>query len=310
MKCLKKSLIFDPAENDSNWINSYAAIPVVNLISDTVLRIYFSTRDPNGRSLPTFIDVSADNPHDIRYIHDKPILKLGKIGTFDDNGIMPSSIVYFDGKTYLYYIGWNPQVTVSYRLSIGLAISRDGINFYKYSEGPLMDRDKYEPYFNTAPHVIIDNGKWKMWYVSCTGWKIINDWPEPLYLIRYAESDNGINWERMNVECIGYDEFAHAIGRPFVYKDNNLYKMIYSYRNSVDYRSDPKRSYRLGYAESFDGLNWERKDHCIDLKSNPQFWDSVMQEYCSIYTFNDTTYLLYNGNGFGKAGFGYAILES
>ena len=308
MNWKKKGLIFNPQNNSSNWIKSYAALPVCNLVSDDLLRIYFSTRDKKGRSIPTFIDVNPENPKEILKIYNKPILELGKQGSFDDNGIMPSSIVEHEGKKYLYYIGWNPQVTVSYRLSIGLAISDDGIVFKKYSLGPLLDRDLNEPFFNTAPYVILEDGVWKMWYVSCTGWKNIKNWPEPYYLIRYAESKNGINWIRQNVECIGYDDFTHAIGKPCVFKQADVYHMIYSYRNSIDYRIDSTKSYRLGYAKSKDGINWNRKDDEINLKTPVDNWESIMQEYSSTYIFNNKRYLIYNGNGFGETGFGYAEL--
>ena len=309
MKWEKKGLIFNPEKNNSNWINNYAALPVCDLISDDVLRIYFSTRDLKGRSVPTFIEVNPERPEEILNVSSKPILSFGEQGTFDDNGIMPSSIVNYKGKKYLYYIGWNPQVTVSYRLSIGLAISEDGENFIKHSIGPILDRDKDEPFFNTAPYVIIDNGVWKMWYVSCTGWKNIKDWPEPFYLIRYAESKDGINWNRKNIECIGYDDFTHAIGKPCVFKKNDLFHMIYSYRNSVDYRIDVNQSYRLGYATSTDGINWQRKDDEIELKTPAENWESIMQEYSTTYVFKGKRYLIYNGNSFGKTGFGYAILN-
>ena len=309
MEWKKKGLIFNPLENKSGWIKNYAALPVCDLISNSLLRIFFSTRDEKGRSIPTYIEVNPKNPKIILKISSKAILDLGEQGTFDDNGIMPSSIVNHNGKKYMYYIGWNPQVTVSYRLSIGLAISDDGIIFKKYSKGPLLDRDINEPFFNTAPYVIIDNGIWKMWYVSCTGWKNIKNWPEPFYLIRYAESKDGIKWARKNVECISYDEFTHAIGKPCVYIHNNLYHMIYSYRNSLDYRNDYTKSYRLGYATSIDGVKWERKDNLVNLKEPAEKWESIMQEYSSTYLFNEKRYLIYNGNDFGKTGFGFAILN-
>lgn len=307
----KKGLIFDPKQNASDWITHYAALPVCDLLADDRLRIYFATRDEKGRSRPTFIEVDPANPEKILYIHDRTILEPGEQGTFDDNGIMPSSIVNVDGKKYLYYIGWNPQVTVSYRLSIGLAISDDGgVTFRRYSQGPICDRDMHEPFFNTAPYVIRENGEWKMWYVSCTGWKQINGWPEPFYLIRYSESKDGIHWVRSNKECIGYDDFTHAIGKPCVIKENGLYRMYYSYRNSVGYRTDKEMTYRIGYAESADGVTWQRKDARVDLKSDAQGWESEMQEYCSIYRFRDKWYMVYNGNMFGESGFGYAVLDS
>jgi hypothetical protein len=90
----------------------------------------------------------------------------------------------------MYYIGWNPQKTVSYRLSIGLAISEDGgKTFNKVSDGPIMDRSIDEPFFNTAPCVIKENNKWKMWYMSYKKWEIINGIAEPFYNIKYAESN-------------------------------------------------------------------------------------------------------------------------
>jgi len=305
----KKGLIFNPKDNSSKWINNYAAIPVPDLLSDKKVRVFFSTRDRKGRSIPTYIDCDPQNPEKILYTHSTTILELGKLGTFDDNGIMPSCIVNHGNKKYMYYIGWNPQKTVSYRLSIGLAISEDqGESWTKYSNGPICDRGVDEPFFNTAPYVIkFSDTDWRMWYVSCTKWEIVNNWPEPFYNIKYAISKDGINWEKTDITCIDYDAFTNAIGRPCVIQEGNIFKMVYSYRNIKDYRTNPKTSYRLGYAESLDGLNWERKDKDMGIRFGIESWDSMMNEYSSYYLFNGNIYLLYNGNGFGSTGFGYAI---
>jgi hypothetical protein len=304
-----RKLIFKP-ENNSDWMVSHASIPVADPLDDNRLRIYFGTRDHMGCSRPTFIEVHGNDPQKILYLHDRPILVLGKLGTFDDHGIMPSWLVHHNKEIYLYYIGWNPQITVSYRLSIGLAISKDGgINFEKYSEGPICDRDLHEIYFNTAPCVMIDNGIWRMWYVSCTGWQIIDQRPEPSYHVKYAESSDGIHWRRTGQICIDYDEFTKAIGRPCVFFDSGIYKMLYSYRSVNSYRTDPEQSYRLGYAESSDGINWIRKDKEVGIARSEEGWDSEMMEYCHICRWQAKTYMFYNGNGFGKSGFGYAVLN-
>jgi hypothetical protein len=309
MKWIKKGLIFKP-DNNSDWMVSHASIPVADSVNDDVLRIYFGTRDKEGRSFPTYLEVLADDPREIRYVHDQPILSLGKLGTFDDNGIMPSWIVNHGSKKYLYYIGWNPQVTVAYRLSIGLAISEDGgKSFSKYSEGPICDRDVDEPYFNTAPCVIVDGPSWKMWYVSCTGWEMINKRPEPRYHIKYALSDDGIHWQRTNQVCIDYDSFTDAIGRPCVFVTNGMYRMLYSYRSIQNYRTDPGQSYRLGYAESSDGIHWLRRDNEVGIEKSATAWDSEMLEYSHVLMSKRGMYLFYNGNGFGQSGFGYAVLQ-
>ncbi len=291
-------------------VKSHAALPVADLLNEKRARIYFAGRDEKGRSTPTFIDVEANKPSNVLYQHDKPIMDLGARGTFDDNGIMPSCIVNSSGKKWLYYIGWNPQVTVSYRLSIGLAVSEDGgVTFKRVSQGPVRDRSIHEPFFNTAPWVLKEGDKWHMWYVSCTGWKMIHDWPEPLYLIRHVTSPDGKEWHRPGTICIDYDDFTEAIGKPYVYREGNRYKMIYSYRNSVDYRKDPAKSYRLGYAESDDGVHWQRMDDKMNLKFSADGWDSVMMEYTTGYTLNGKHYLFYNGNGFGASGIGYAVAD-
>ena len=305
----KKGPIFE-TNNNYSWMVSHASLPVVNILNDQHLRIYFGVRDGIGRSHTTFVDVLANDPKQIVYLHNEPILTLGKLGTFDDSGIMPSWLVNYGKEKYLYYIGWNPQVTVSYRLSIGLAISMDGgSNFEKYSEGPICDRDLNEIYFNTAPCVLIDNGIWRMWYISCTGWQIIDQHPEPSYHVKYAESSDGIHWHKTGHICIDYDEFTKAIGRPCVFFDAGIYKMLYSYRSTHSYRIDPDQSYRIGYAESSDGINWIRKDNEVGITRSKEGWDSEMIEYCHICRYNDKTYLFYNGNGFGKSGFGYAVLD-
>ena len=305
MKWIKKGVIFAPDRN-FDWMISHASIPVVDEARSGVLRIYFGTRDGNGRSQTSYIEVDAAHPENVLYIHDQPVLALGRAGTFDDSGIMPSWIVNHQNKKYLYYIGWNVKVSVPYHLSIGLAISEDeGRSFQKFSEGPLLDRSIDEPFFNTAPCVLREDDAWRMWYVSCTGWETATERPEPRYHVKYAESTDGIHWQKTSKPCIDYAGATDAIGRPCVYKEDGRYKMLYSYRDVWNYRNDRTQSYRLAYAESADGIAWTRGEAGIDRSESG--WDSEMMEYCYVYRYHDQTYLFYNGNGFGKTGIGYAV---
>lgn len=309
MRWIKKGVIFVPKGENPN-MTSHASIPFAEVTNKGTIRIYFSSRNSKGQSLPYSLDLNPNNLNEILTLNEEPLFLLGNLGTFDDNGIMPSCIVNFANRKYLYYIGWNPQVTVSYRLSIGLAFSDDfGETFTKFYKGPICDRSIYEPYFNTAPYIIVENNTWKMWYISCTEWKIINSYPEPLYHVKYAESNDGIRWDKKGIVCVDYDENAEAIGRPCVIKENNTYRMWYSYRRISDYRNSKDNSYRIGYAESYDGIKWERKDHIVGIERSNEGWDSEMIEYCHILNFKGKKHMFYNGNGFGKTGFGYAVLE-
>lgn len=308
MQWIKKGVIFAP-DRKFDWMASHATLPVVDEVRSGVLRVYFGTRDTKGRSQTSYIEVDAARPENVLYVHDQPILSLGRTGTFDDSGIMPSWLVNHQSKKYLYYIGWNVRVSVPYHLSIGLAISEDdGQSFTKISEGPLLDRSIDEPFFNTAPCVLREEDKWRMWYISVTGWENAAERPEPRYRVRYAESTDGIHWQRTNHVCIDYTGETDAIGRPCVYKQHGRYKMFYSYRDVWNYRTDRAQSYRLGYADSDDGIAWTRRDAEVGIDRSATGWDSEMMEYCFVYQHPEQTYLFYNGNGFGKTGIGYAVL--
>jgi hypothetical protein len=309
MRWRKHGVIFTVA-NQHEWMAHHACVPVADKVSDDVLRIYFGPRDGQGRTRTTFIEVDADNPARVRYVHDRPVLDLGKIGTFDDSGVMPSCIVNDGDQKYLLYIGWNRGVTVPYRNAIGLAVSHDGgVTFERVFDGPIVDRTRVEPYFCASPFAIIDDGRWKLWYASSTGFVEVEGKQEPVYLIKYAESANGREWSRLNVTCIEYAFDGEANARPCVIKENGRYRMWYCHRGSVGYRTNKEQSYRLGYAESLDGMQWQRLDHLVGIERSDTGWDSMMMAYPFVYDHRGVKYMLYNGNGFGETGIGYAVLE-
>lgn len=307
MVWMKSGLIFSPPEHHE-WIMSHASIPTVDRHEDNVLRIYFGPRDAQGRTLTTFIDVDPRDPSNIFHFHDTPILSLGKPGTFDDNGVMPSCVLNYNGKKFFFYIGWNLGVTVPYRLAIGLAVSEDnGLTFKRVHDGPILDRNPDDPYFTTTPFVIIENGIWRMWYTSATNWITVQNRLEAVYTIKYAESSDGIDWRRNNITCMPYKFDGECLARPTVIKEAHLYKMWYSYRGSVNFRTNKEASYRIGYAESNDGISWTRKDSEVGIDISDGEWDSEMLAYSYVYQEYDFLQMLYCGNGFGKSGFGYAV---
>lgn len=293
-------------------MRTHAQVPTVHPINDNrTWRIYFSTRDEKSRSYASYIDVEAGNPKNVIAIANKPLLELGKLGTFDDCGTMPSWVINVNDKTYMYYIGWTVRNTIPYHNSIGLAISHDdGKTFERFSEGPLFSSTHTEPYFNGTSCILIEDGVWKNWYLSCTKWEMIDDKAEPFYHIKYAHSKDGINWTREGQVAIEYkDSDEGGIVRASVLKENGLYKMWYSYRGSFKYRTDKNTSYKIGYAESHDGIKWVRKDDESGISLSAEGWDSVMLAYPHVISHQNKKYMFYNGNGFGQSGIGYATLD-
>lgn len=316
MNWQKQGLIYKP-DGSQPFSRTHAQVPFGYPLDDK-LRVYFATRDPHSASSTSFVELDPDNLLNVTYVHDKPCLTKGAVGMFDEAGAMPSWFLPVNDEIWLYYTGWNKSETASYRLGIGLAISRDGgLTFQRKYEGPLLDRSMHDPVWVAQPCVMREVNEqgvvhWRMWYLSCTKIEVIHSHPEPFYDVKYAHSADGIHWERTGQVCVGYDEFTDAIGRPTVYKDSDpdggaMYRMYFSYRSATNYRTDLQRSYRIGCAESKDGISWKRTDDRAGIERSAEGWDSVMMDYCHIFTHRGQRIMLYNGNGFGASGFGYAV---
>lgn len=287
----------------------YAQDAFIDILSDKIWRIYFSARTKDVVSYPHYIDVEAGNPANMYGVSEKPILEPGFRGTFDDSGITITSIVKIDDhRKYLYYCGWNRKVSVSYSLSIGCAEVIDDKTFRKISAGPIMERSVFDPIAVSAPMVIKED-IFHMWYISFKSWEEYSGKYEPIYVVKHAVSDDGLHWKCNNHICIDCSYPGEAIGRPWVIKDNGLYKMWFSTRGIENYREKDGNHYIIGYAESNDGIYWERKPEKFYFPNSENEWDSEMQEYASVKKFDNRYYMLYNGNSFGKTGFGYAIEE-
>ncbi|HEY6210761.1 MAG TPA: hypothetical protein VIW45_00685 [Vicinamibacterales bacterium] len=294
---------------EHEWSRSHCQCPVALPLSDRTVRVYFATRDANNRSSTTYIEADIDRPSDVTYVHDAPCIGPGAIGTFDDAGVMPSWIVPDEGRLLLYYSAWNVGGTVPYRISIGLASSVDGGRaFERVSPAPIMDRSRFDPGWVAQPCVLrVTSSSWMMWYLSCTHWSVVADRPEPHYHVKFAVSTDGVDWTRTGDVSLDYDADSEAIGRPVVLFEDGIYKMYFSYRRVTAFRTDPRAAYRIGYAESHDGIRFERRPQCFELTGPRDEWESVMNEYGTVYVHAGAKYLLYNGNGFGREGIGYAV---
>jgi hypothetical protein len=299
-KWRKIGLIFCPS-GETSWMQSHAAVPIAERIGDDLFKIYFSSRDVFNRSFTGYIVIDIFRPFNIIELSTNPVLAPGGLGEFDDSGAMATWLTSYQNKKFLYYIGWNLGVTVPFRNSIGLSISSQRDEFARYSNGPIVDRSMHEPNFCASCCVFSGEDFWRMWYLSCTGWRMREGKPEHKYHIKYAESSDGINWQRNGTIAIDFaNDQESAISRPSVILDNECWRMWYSFRG---------QAYRIGYAESEDGRQWKRLDSHVGIDVSTTGWDSEMIEYPFVFDHKGQRYMLYNGNGFGKTGFGLAVLE-
>lgn len=309
MKWHKKGIVFSP-DSRIDWMKSHAQVPTAFINqAEGVVRVYFSSRPNPTTSLTGFVDLDLTDLANIVYVHPVPILPLGGPGSFDEHGIMPSSIVEAGGLIYLYYSGWSRGHSLPYSNYTGLAISEDGgKTFEKFSKGPVLDRTPFEIYSATSPHVMRTGKTWHMWYTSGTHWHKINDKYEHTYDIKYASSMDGCNWLQTNTTVIAQETPMEALARPTVIKVGDLYHMWFCYRGSVDFRGGGN-SYRIGHAYSADLQSWQRTQDDYELNPSTAGWDSDMTAYPNTIFIDGKIGMFYNGNQFGHDGFGYATLS-
>jgi hypothetical protein len=270
------------------------------------VEVYFSPRDAQGRAHIARAHVRADADAAalaLTSVEPDPVLSPGRAGAFDESGVTVSCIVRDGEASFLYYTGWTLGVTVPFYFYVGLAVRRASTEpFERVSLAPILERSAADPYLTASPWVLREASTWRMWYVSGTGWVESHGEPQHRYHIRYAESEDGVNWRRDGRVCVDFaDDREYAISRPCVVRDRDRYRMWFAARGE---------RYRLGYAESSDGLAWTRDDARAGLEPASEGWDSEMVAYPAVFDYAGQRYLLYNGNGYGRSGIGYAVLTS
>lgn len=307
--------IFDPAEYLGRpWMSGFAQAPAT-LIMDNCVRVYFSCRppaDPFGRyvSYSAFVDLDRNDLCKVLRVASKPIMPMGELGTFDEFGTYPVSVVRAENELLAYYGGWTRCESVPFNVAIGVAKSSDaGETFERLGSGPVLGYAIDEPFVVSGPKVRRFGDKWYLWYIAGSKWKISQGRPEPVYKIRMAVSSDGLQWSRIGRNLISDRiDSDEAQASPDVFCSGGRYHMFFCYRHSENYRGKAG-GYRIGYADSQDLVNWSRDDSKAAIDVSADGWDSEMVAYPHVFAVDDRVFLLYNGNGVGRDGFGLAELE-
>lgn len=287
--------------NSNEFIDGFcgAAVPQAVPLEGNIYRIYYSARNKKNQSHIFYLDIDVTSMSIVN-ICGEPILSPGALGCFDDSGTMMSWLGKVHNEYHLYYIGWNLGKTVPFRNSVGLAISKDGVHFQRKFEGPVLDRTYREPHFCASCWILPEGDTLRLWYLSCVGWRIIDGEVQHKYHIKYAESHDGINWQRDGRVAIDFaDDSEYAISRPCIIKGENGYHMWFSHRGE---------KYRIGYAHSNDGISWDRHDELAGITVSDKGFDDDMICYPAVFRHGKEYYMLYNGNAYGQTGFGIAKL--
>jgi hypothetical protein len=174
--------------------------------------------------------------------------------------------------------------------------------------GPVIDRTPVEVFSATAPNIMLIDNIYHVWYSCGKEWVKVEGKLEEYYTIVHGESKDGVEWVRNGIPILEESLPLEPKHRPSVFEYSGKYHMLFGKRKLNAFRDGPN-SYRLGYAFSCDHINWTRDDSKLEIDISTDKWDSTMIAYPYVVQYDGRILLFYNGNGFGKTGFGYAELD-
>ncbi len=303
MKWRKLGHIFNVVPNGEKLL-SHASNPLPIHLKDNIFRVFYSGRDTNNASSVGFVDVDIESLKIVK-LGSQPLAENGKPGSFYSHGIsIGNAYKGRNGEQFIGFMGWQIPEGEHWRGDIGrLQLKADLTGMSVNPVEVFVGVDQKDPISLSYPFILFDEGKYKMWYGSTISWDSPNG--EMVHVIKYATSNDGNVWEKHGLAIPFEIGVAQAFSRPWVLKDKvGMFHMWYSYR------SGQGEKYRIGYAKSNNGVNWQRKHEDVGINVSDDGWDSEMICYPAILNHKGKTYMLYNGNAYGKEGFGIAVLES
>jgi hypothetical protein len=203
-----------------------------------------------------FVSLSAYSQTAWTKHKDNPVLEPGPAGSWDDHSILGTCVIKRDSVYHMWYGGSDGS---NYR--IGHATSTDGITWVKDSLNPVLDIgapgsfDQVNVYIPNVLYIknlgINGGGTFHMYYDGYNG---------TLEQIGHATSEDGSTWVKDTLNPVmqtgapgSWEEFEiFPMGGSVIHHDN-LYMMWYA---GLDYEF----KYRIGYATSTDGSNWNKHD--------------------------------------------------
>lgn len=290
------------ADDGPAWMASHAAYPTPVAISSERIRVFFNTRDGEGRGQLAWVDVDARDPRRVLDVCDAPGLPLADTGTFDDRGISNGSVHRIDGRLWLYYMGWNKAADVPFRNAIGLAVSEDsdGNAFRRRFEGPLIDRSRFDAFTLSYPFVVPgqQGQPWRMYYGTSRAGGV--DESKMEHVLTDAVSSDGEDWRPTGRDLIGLEPGDYGLSRPWLATLSGVSSMLYSIR---------RQRYTIGLSQLDEASGeWRRVDSDV-MGPGADDWETEASCYPAVIDVPAGRFLFYCGNGYGRTGFGVAVLE-
>ena len=298
MNWIKLGQIYNVTPIDQ-YLSSHASNPLATHLRDDVFRIFFSGRDRINKSSVGYVDIDILKREVVETCKEV-VFKHGSEDSFYSHGVSIGNMYSVQESFYIQFMAWKIKDGGHWRGDIGRLRLENNLELILDPGEVYLGLDEEDQVSLSYSWVMYDEGIYKMWYGSTIDWNSNNG--EMIHVIKYATSEDGNTWKKHGL-AIPYElGVAQAFSRPTVIKDEDGYHMWFSYR------SGDGTKYRIGYAHSLDGVNWDRKESS-GITVSESGWDSEMICYPFVFEHKDRRYMLYNGNSYGKDGFGFAVME-
>lgn len=280
---------------------SHAANPLPVHVAGARYRVFYSGRDAQNRSSVGWVDIDLDRMAVVE-VCDRPAFEFGPEGSFYSHGVSIGNCYEAGGRRYMLFMGWQQPPGGHWRGDIGRLVVGADLSLRLDGDQPFIGASALDPVSLSYPWVERDGAGWRMWYGSTVAWDTGGG--EMLHVINQATSADGDTWQREGLAVPFGLGLAQAFSRPTVLADGaGGWDMWFSYRNGLGTK------YRIGRASSSDGLGWRLRLQETGIDVSPSGWDSEMIEYPYVFRHGQACYMLYNGNGYGRTGFGIAVHE-
>ncbi len=283
-------------------LRSHAANPLAVHLRDDVYRVFFNGRDEDNRSSIGFVDIDVVR-QSVVAICDAPAFVHGPASSFHSHGISIGCCYEAGGEHYMAFMGWHVPTTGGHWYGQIGRLSIDGdLRLHAEGNAPMLALDAADPVSLSYPWVMPVEDGYRMWYGSTITWDTGDG--SMLHVLKEASSHDGLHWRRGDLAVPYEMGVAQAFSRPTVARrTDGGWDMWFSYRDNTGSR------YRIGRATSRDARVWSLRLDAPGIGVSEQGWDAEMVEYPFVFDHRGERYMLYCGDGYGRTGFGLAVLE-
>lgn len=284
--------IFSPSQN---FIKSTHIGPsFIEPTNNHILNIYFTHRNLDNISHISKFKYDLKKKRIIKKSF-KKILEPGGYGYFDFHGVSYPALIKIKNQKKMFYVGWQKGIKnkLPFKNNIGLCdLTKQPT---RVSKAPIIPADNIDPLNTGSCYALEKNKIIKLWYTSFLKYEKRRDGFENIYTIRYATTKDLINWKKYKSVCIAFKRNEFAISKPTVIFYKKKFHMWFCARG---------KNYKIGYAQSLDGIKWIRMDNKFRVNGKPQKWDNLAMAYPSVIKYKKKLLMIYTGNDYGRTGIG------